>query len=79
MKEEIQGLNVPTLFGGPAWLAEAMAIVLRFVDCQWQMQQRLVRLMLLVKSTLDEEIASKLIVVLSTGLGIGPDKPLAAI
>ena len=55
-----------------------MAVVLRFVDSQWKIQQRLVRLMLLAKSMTGEEVARELIVVLSTGLGIGPNKLIAA-
>ena len=41
-------------------------MVLRFVDDQWQIKQCLVRLMLLVKSLTGEEVASQLIVILST-------------
>ena len=78
MKEEIQGLNVPALFGGTAWLGEVMTVVFAICGLPVTNKQRLVCLMLLAKSTSGEEIVSKLVVVLSTGLGIGPDKPLAA-
>ncbi len=65
-------------FDGTTHLGEAMAIVLRFVDSDWKIQQRLVRLMLLAKSMSGEEVVRELIVVLSTGLGIGPATLLAA-
>lgn len=47
-------------FDGPTHLGEAMAVVLRFVDSEWQIQQRLVRLMLLAKSLKGEEVAREL-------------------
>ena len=78
LKEEIQGRDVSVIFDGTTHLGEAMAVVLRFVDDDWVIQQRLVRLMLLAKSMTGEEVARELIVVLSTGLGISPDKLLAA-
>ena len=66
------------IFDATTRLGEAMAVVLHFVDGQWQLQQRLVRLMLLSKSMTGEEIARELIVVLSTGLGIGPKMLITA-
>ena len=47
-------------FDGPTHLGEAMAVVLCFVDSEWQIQQRLVRLMLLAKSLKGEEVAREL-------------------
>ncbi len=78
IKEEIHGWDVSVVFDGTTHLGEAMAVVLRFVDSEWKIQQRLVRLMLLAKSMTGEEVARELIVVLSTGLGIGPATLLAA-
>ena len=78
IKQEIQGRDVSVIFDGTTHLGEAMAVVLRFVDEDWGIQQRLARLMLLAKSLTGEEVARELIVVLSTGLGIGPDNLLAA-
>ena len=66
------------IFDATTRLGEAIAVVLRFVDGQWQLQQCLVRLMLLSKSMTGEEIARELIVVFSTGLGIGLKMLIAA-
>ena len=78
LKKEIEGRKVSVIFDGTTHVGEAMAVVLQFVDSQWKIQQRLVRLMLLAKSMTGEEVARELIVVLSTGLGIGPNKLIAA-
>ena len=78
LKKEIEGREVSVIFDGTTHVGEAMAVLWRFVDSQWKIQQRLVRLMLLAKSMTGEEVARELIVVLSTGLGIGPNKLTAA-
>ena len=78
LKKEIEGREVSVIFDGTTHVGEVMAVVLQFVDSQWKIQQRLVRLMLLAKSMTGEEVARELIVVLSTGLGIGPNKLIAA-
>lgn len=41
-----------------------MAIIIRFVDTEWAIQQRLVRMQLLAKSLTGEEIARELLFVL---------------
>ena len=48
-----------------------MAVVLRYVGSDWEIQERYVCLMLLAKTMMGEEVARQLIFVLSTGLGIG--------
>lgn len=78
LKEEIEGRDVSVVFDGTTRLGEAMAVVIRFVDSDWKIQQRLVRLMLLAKSLSGEELARELIVVLSTTLGKGTQNLLAA-
>lgn len=55
-----------------------MVIVLRFIDEHWQIQQRVIRLMLLAKSLAGEEVARQLIVCLSTELGINSDQLVAS-
>jgi hypothetical protein len=47
-----------------------LIIVLQFVDDNWDIQQRVARLMLLAKSLTGEELARQLIVCLSTELGM---------
>ena len=49
IKDEIRGKCVSVIFDGTTHVCEAMAILLRYVDENWNIQQRLVRLMLLAK------------------------------
>ena len=42
IKEEIEGMKVGVIFDGTTRLGEAMAIIIRFVDSQWSICQRLV-------------------------------------
>ena len=58
-------------------MCEALVIVLRFVDEKWNLQQRVVQLMLLAKSMSGEELARQLLVCLSTELAISSDNLLA--
>ena len=53
-------------------------ILIRFVDENWHIQQRVVRLMLLAKSLSGEEVARQLIVSLTTELGIASNLLIAA-
>lgn len=79
VKQEIEGQDVSVVvFDGTTHLGEAMAVVLHFVDGEWNIQQQLVRLMLLAKSLKGEEVAHELLVVLSTPLGVKPGNLLAA-
>ena len=48
---------VSTIFDGSTRLGEALAIIVRFVDSQWNVQQRLVRLQVSAKSLKAEEPA----------------------
>ena len=54
-------------------------ILVRFVDEKWNIQQRVVKLMLLAKSSTGEEVARQLIVSLTTELGIESDLLIVAI
>ena len=78
IQKEISGKNVSVIFDGTTHICEALAIILRFVGDQYQIQQRAVRVMLLGKSLTGEELAHQLIVCLSTELGIKPDLLVAA-
>ena len=53
-------------------------ILVRFVDEKWNIQQCVVKLMLLAKSLTGEEVARQLIVSLTTELGIESDLLIAA-
>ena len=48
IKAEMQGKPVSVIFDGTTRLGEAMAIVIRFVDESFVIQQRLIRMQLLV-------------------------------
>ena len=78
IQKEISGKNVSVIFDGTTHACEALAIVLRFVDGQYQTQQCAVRVMLLAQSLTGEELAHQVIVCLSTELGTKPDLLVAA-
>ena len=78
IKEEIADRPVSVVFDGTTRLGEAMAVVLRFVDSDFCMQQRLVRMQLLEKSVTREEIGRELINTLSVQYSVKPDLLLAA-
>ena len=69
---------VSIIFDGTTHVCEALVILVRFVDEKWNIQQRLVKLMLLAKSLTGEEVARQLIVSLTTELGIESDLLIAA-
>ena len=78
IKSEISGKPVAVIFDGTTRLGEAMAIVVRFSDSSFVIQQRLIRLQLLVKSMSGEEISRELINTLSAQYSIGCDLLVAA-
>ena len=77
VKRELSGRPVSVIFDGTTRLGEAMAIVVRFVDDELVIQQRLVRLQLLSKSMAGEEIARVLINTLSVEYSINSQLVLA--
>ena len=74
IKAEIGEKPLSVIFDGTTRLGEALAILVRFIDDSFAIQQRLVRLQLLVKSMTGEEIARELISVISAQYGIGSNK-----
>ena len=78
ISEEIKGMDVSVIFDGTTRLGEALAIVLRYIDNEWKIKQRLVRLQIVVKSLTGEELARELIAVLSVQYSIGTQQLLAA-
>ena len=70
ISEEIKGMDVSVIFDGTTRLGEALAIVLRYIDNEWKIKQR-VRLQIVVKSLTGEELARELIAVLSVQYSIG--------
>ena len=78
ISEEIKGKDLSVMFDGTTRLGEALAIVIRFVDDGWKINQRLIRLQMVVKSLTGEELARELISVLSVNYGIATQHLLAA-
>ena len=70
IKQEIAQKPLAIIFDGTTRLGEALRIVVRFIDSEWSIQERLVRFELLAKSLSGEEIARQLITVLSVQLSI---------
>ena len=66
------------IFDGSTRLGEALAVIVRFVDSQWNVQQRLVRLQVLAKSLKANELAQCLIQALAGEFAIQPGPLLAA-
>ena len=54
------------IFDGSTRLQEALAIIVRFTDKDWNIQQRLLKLEILAKSMNAEELAQRLILVVDT-------------
>lgn len=64
----VDGCSV--IFDGSTRLREALAIVVRFVDDEWNVQQRLLRLQVLAKSLKANELAQCLIQSLASIMGV---------
>lgn len=77
IKAEISGSKIAVIFDGTTRLGEALAIVVRFISNEWQIQQRLVRLQLLAKF-LKGELARELISVLARQYNVQKNNLLAA-
>ena len=78
IKQEISEKPISVIFDGTTRLGEALAIVIRFVDNTFTIQQRLIRLQLLAKSMTGEEIARELCNVISAQYGVCSNSLLAA-
>lgn len=66
------------IFDGSTRLGEALAIVVRFVDDRWNVQQRLVKLEVLARSVNAPQLAQRLIQCLAVDYSIQPNQLLAA-
>lgn len=79
VKSEISSNNAfSVIFDGSTRLGEALAIVVRFVDYQWNLQQRLVKLEVLAMSLNAPQLAQRLIHCLAVEYSIQPNQLLAA-
>ena len=77
IKKEISNKYLSVIFDGTTRLGEAMGIVVRYIDDEWSIQQRLIRLKLLPKSMTGEEITQVVMDTLSREYGIFPNRLLA--
>lgn len=66
------------IFDGTTHVAEAMAVIVRYVNSDWTITQRLDRALLVTKSMTGEEVARELISTFSITLGIASGNLLAA-
>ena len=66
------------IFDGSTRLGEVLAIIVRFIDKDWNIQQRLLKLEILAKSMNAEELAERLIQCLAVENGMQPNHLLAA-
>ena len=57
IKDEIKGKFISIIFDGTSRLGGVLAVVIRYVDQDWKVVQRLIRLEFLVKSMTGEEVA----------------------
>ena len=72
VKGEIIGRKVSVVFDGTTRLGEAMVVILRFLNSNWTICQRLIQLQLLAKSMCGEEIARELVSVLQVQYDVAP-------
>ena len=77
-KVSIQGKWLSVIFDGTSHCGEALAILVRYIDDSWNIQQRLLCIRLLTKSLTGEEVAHDLIQVLSINYSISSDHLIAA-
>ena len=79
VKSEIAAKSAfPVIFDGSTRLGEALAIIVRFIDKDWNIQQRLLKLEILAKSMNAEELGQRLIQCLAVEYGMQPNHLLAA-
>ena len=77
IRQEIGNKYLSVTFDGTSRLGEALAVVLHFVDDDWQLQHRLIRCQMLSKALSGEEIAREVISTLSVTYGIYSHRVLA--
>ena len=78
IKQSIQGQFLSVIFDGTSHSGEALAILVRFVNNSWIIEQQLLAIQLLSKSLTGEEIAHELVQILSVSYSISSDHLVAA-
>ena len=76
--QEVKGKNLSVIFDGTSWLGEALAIVVQHITNDWKIKQSFIRLQMLEKSLCGEELARKLISVLSVTYSVPTNQLLAS-
>ena len=74
---EIDGRKLSVIFDGTR-MGEALAILIRFVDDEYSIHQRLIRMQLLAKSIAGEELATEIITVLQAHYKVLPGSLIGA-
>ena len=79
LKSELSAADsFSVIFDGSTRLGEALAIIVRFIDGNWNLQQRLIRFKIFAKSLKNEELAQCLLECLAVNFSIKPAGLLAA-
>ena len=78
IKQEILNQPLSIIFYGTTNVCEAFVVVLRYLTDNWELKQCVGRLKLLAKTMTGEEIAQRIIVILSTEFGISSNLIVAA-
>lgn len=78
IQEELTGREISIVFDGTTRPGEASVVLVRFLDSEWTIQQRLIRFLWLAKSLKGEEVAREIISVLAREYGIATELPVAA-
>ena len=77
-EDEIAGRYISIIFDGTTRMGEAVGIVVQYVDDDWHVQQRLIRLQLLAKSLCAEELAREIISTLQVHYKVASESLLGA-
>ena len=75
---EIEGRKLSVIFDGTTRMGETLAILIRFVDDEYSIHQRLIRMQLLAKSIAGEELAREIITILQAHYKVLPGSLIGA-
>ena len=78
LKLKYKAKKLGVIFDSTTHVCEAFTIVIQFVSDSWSIEQRLIKIQLLAKCLTAEEVACKLISILSTQFSISSNSIVAA-
>ena len=78
IRSAIKNKHISIIFDGTTHVAEAFVVVIRYIDDNWNIQQKVAQLLLLSKSLCGEEVARLLTEVIMTKLGVSPSFVVAS-